>query len=76
MIRHEIIFLEERKFYASRASNVKLILKLLALDAAKKEGCEYMCLFFPERFLSHSTTEIDIEQPFLYDSVYEHCFIF
>ena len=29
-------FFEERKFYASRASKVKLVLKLLALDAAKK----------------------------------------
>ena len=29
-------FFKERKFYASRASKVKLVLKLLALDAAKK----------------------------------------
>ena len=40
------MFLEEQKFYASRASNVKLIFKLLALGAATKEGCEYTRLFF------------------------------
>ena len=41
-MRHKIIdlftvFREERKFYASRASNVKLVLKFVALDDAKKE---------------------------------------
>ena len=33
-------FFEEQKFYASRASKLKLVLKLLALDAAKESMAE------------------------------------
>ena len=52
----------------SLASNIKVISKLLALDAAMKEGCEQLrgVCFFPRKnvFLSHGTTDIlDIEQP-------------
>ena len=56
-------FFKERKFYASRASKVKLVLKLLALDVAMKAWHVDLFVFFPERFLLHGTTEIHIEQP-------------
>ena len=51
-------FFEERKFYASRVSKVKLVLKLLALDAAtvRKHGT-LTCLFFsPKDFFRENQT--------------------